>query len=651
MTMVAAIILSSVLSSLAEPQKAETAAIPSEGGFTFEATFRHDGYFEPDGRWPTGLLACYRSGYFDGWRIYLHGPDEHLLFQIGVPEGAGEATSLDGGVPVPRGTWHRLAATWLEEADGKGAMKLYLDGEFCGAKHGVGAPSVNPGETLIAGAAGYGLGAAKLEIAEIEYSASPLDGGQIAARFAADGLCRSNPAAEPDPLFVQVYTRALKMLEGTEGRAEAPAYPEERESVDGFAGDYDGDDIVQLMMFAGGSLVRRRWPADDGIYADISMEDGVFRFSDPGAPEFPAGTRLFAHGYWQYYWMDQILPVEATPDGGFRPLATHMYGFGKTGRAALMAKEGTADATSIPKRRAQLKWFSGVKGMTIRNTEFHDSLGAGIEFADSEDVTIENCAFRRLGRDGIILRNCRGVTIRDCVFEDIGQTAVFAEGCGDRDTLESGRTIIERCRFERTGRVKRCYSPGIYIRGCGNVVRNCVFRDIPSSGMRVEGNDIVVRDCLFENCVNESDDQGCVDTWGDPSFRNCVYFRNVFRGIGGKGTCNCGRAGIRFDDMISGMAVISNVFDRCCEKNFGGVQIHAGHYNAVVGNVFIGGDRMISVQNWGERRWIESVDSPETKARSRNLESSGLYLERYPELRKLRENVAMQYFEGNRHFE
>ena len=54
-----------------------------------------------------------------------------------------------------------------------------------------------------------------------------------------------------------------------------------------------------------------------------------------------------------------------------------------------------------------------------------------------------------------------------------------------------------------------------------------------------------------------------------------------------RGGTQHGAAGVRPDDMISGVAVYGNIFERCGTINFGGVQIHGGRENLVEGNLFI----------------------------------------------------------------
>ena len=122
--------------------------------------------------------------------------------------------------------------------------------------------------------------------------------------------------------------------------------------------------------------------------------------------------------------------------------------------------------------------------------------------------------------------------------------------------------------------------------------------------MRIEGNDHLVEFNQVDHVVQESDDQGGIDMWGNPSYRGVVIRFNRWQDIGG-GEIPCGQAGIRFDDAISGILVYGNLFERTSNGHFGGVQIHGGQNNIIDNNVFVGCRYGISFSSWGQKRWEE----------------------------------------------
>jgi hypothetical protein len=116
----------------------------------------------------------------------------------------------------------------------------------------------------------------------------------------------------------------------------------------------------------------------------------------------------------------------------------------------------------------------------------------------------------------------------------------------------------------------------------GNRIAHNLMHDSYSSAMRIEGNDHLVEFNEVHSVLLESDDQGGVDMWGDPTYRGNVFRYNYFHHIGnGLGT---GQAGIRLDDAICGTLVYGNLFHRCSDGHFGGVQVHGGNENDVENN-------------------------------------------------------------------
>jgi len=162
------------------------------------------------------------------------------------------------------------------------------------------------------------------------------------------------------------------------------------------------------------------------------------------------------------------------------------------------------------------------------------------------------------------------------------------------------------------------------------------FSQGPSSAMRIEGNDHLIEFNDIHDVVQESDDQGGIDMWGNPGYRGVVIRFNRWRDIGG-GDVPCGQAGIRFDDAICGMLVYGNLFERTSNGKFGGVQIHGGHLNIIDNNVFADCRYGVTFSPWGQKRWAEYLARDGIK---RQLFQDvnprlPLYTRRYPELADL----------------
>ena len=221
----------------------------------------------------------------------------------------------------------------------------------------------------------------------------------------------------------------------------------------------------------------------------------------------------------------------------------------------------------------------------------------------------------------------------------MGRGGIIASG-GNRKTLARGNHLIENCKIHELSRIDHTYTPGILLTGVGNRAAHNLLYDIPSSALRVAGNDHVVELNEIHHVVQESDDQGAVDMWGNPTYRGNVFRHNYWHHIGNQVNPHeepfCGQAGIRLDDAICGTGIYGNIFHRSSagRPGFGAVQIHGGKDNVIDGNVFVECMAAVSFTPWGEERWRQFTSGA---LDSEDIDAS-LYMERYPALKRLSED-------------
>jgi hypothetical protein len=149
--------------------------------------------------------------------------------------------------------------------------------------------------------------------------------------------------------------------------------------------------------------------------------------------------------------------------------------------------------------------------------------------------------------------------------------------------------------------------------------------------MRIEGNDHVIEFNEVHNVVRESDDQGAMELFGNPTYRGVVFRYNRFTNCGKTGTerAICGQAAIRFDDVISGMLVYGNVFVRSANAGFGAVQINSGRDNIIDNNLFVDCKQGVSGGYYpGNNFWVQAA----SKSPPLDFYVNDLYLKFYPEI-------------------
>ena len=277
------------------------------------------------------------------------------------------------------------------------------------------------------------------------------------------------------------------------------------------------------------------------------------RWSRANAPD------LEALGYWRYLWADQTLPVRVDPAAGtvsFAPdaadsgtdaetsfhLSQTSAAASKSGRLysimvcagmpfylqnALAALDAPGewhldrttgllyvrpeDAKGDPSKcRYELslaaKSLVSAKGaahIRFEGIAFRGGRHHGVEMRGVSDVKIENCDFRDFGGHGLVLDHARDSLVRGCSFRTFGHSAMTLDG-GDRKTLTPSGVTIDSCSFSDTGLAMRTYTPGIWVTGCGHrIVRNN-FHDLPSSAVRIGGNEHLFASNLVERVVMES---------------------------------------------------------------------------------------------------------------------------------------------------
>jgi hypothetical protein len=217
-----------------------------------------------------------------------------------------------------------------------------------------------------------------------------------------------------------------------------------------------------------------------------------------------------------------------------------------------------------------------------------------------------------------------------CDIHHTGRGAIVLSG-GDRVTLRRADFLVENCHMHHFGRIDRTYTPAIDAKGVGMRFAHNLMHDCPSSAMRVDGNDMAVEYNQTHNVVLESDDQGAMETYGNPTFRGVVFRYNRFEDIGNGSTMTAGQAAIRFDDVISGMLVYSNVFIRSASGHFGAININGGRDNVFDNNLFIDCKAGIT-GGWRPNHQLWEKAANHSRA---DFIQNELYLTRYPEMKRM----------------
>ena len=278
----------------------------------------------------------------------------------------------------------------------------------------------------------------------------------------------------------------------------------------------------------------------------------------------------------------------------------------------------------------------------IRFERFTWEMGChdAIHLNSATNCLFVGCTIRNLAGTGIEVNGGQRDGLLSCDIYSMGRGGVVLRG-GDRKSLAPSGHFIENCDIHDLSRIDHTYTPAVGASGVGHHIAHNRFHDILSSALNISGNEHVIEFNEVFEVVKESDDQGGVDMFGNPTFRGNIYRFNYWHHIGNWRALGeqpkCGQAGVRLDDAICGTLVYGNIFERCStgKNGFGGVQIHGGKDNIIDNNLFIDCAAAISCSPWDEKRWRDYVAPYMTNSEI----DPALYFKRYPALATLPDNV------------
>jgi parallel beta-helix repeat protein len=269
----------------------------------------------------------------------------------------------------------------------------------------------------------------------------------------------------------------------------------------------------------------------------------------------------------------------------------------------------------------------------------------GIVMKSCSNCSLIGCTVSRMAGNGVMIHGGKKNRLIGCDIHTIGRRATEVIG-GDRATLTPGSHLVENCRIHDFGRIDRTYTPAIQLEGVGHRVAYNLMYNGPSSAMRIEGNDHLIEFNEVHSMVQESDDQGAMELFRNPTYRGVVFRHNYLHDIGKTGTEAYvhGQAAIRFDDAISGMLVYGNIFCRCANGNFGAIQMNSGRDNLIDNNVFVDCKQGIS---GGWRRGNNVWSSLREGQRPAGFYQNELYLSRYPQIATMLDEPGINHLWRN----
>ncbi|MBT4818672.1 MAG: hypothetical protein HON70_23385, partial [Lentisphaerae bacterium] len=440
-----------------------------------------------------------------------------------------------------------------------------------------------------------------------------------------------------------------------------------------------------LEVFVDGDpMTLARWPNKGFVDIRKLIEPGsakekkpsVFGYLDDRHTRWTQANDLWLLGYWHFLWADATIKVgkidtEAktitTVDPynyGNRGMNNHQgiiyYAFNlleeidqpgewyldrEAGMLYMYPPKDLATATvEIGMHSGPVITFDDVSHVRLEGLVLDLGRDNGIQAANSSDCLIAGCTIKRMAATGIIINGGERFRVFGCDLHTLGRKGIQISG-GDRGTLTPAEHVVENCRIHFFGRVDRTYTQAVTLGGVGNRLSHCLLYDCPTSVISLGGNEHLIQFNDVHSAVQESDDQGGIDMWGNPTFRGNIFRFNRFRNVGKTGTEHAahGQAAIRFDDTISEQLVYGNILYRGSNGNFGAVQMNSGRDNVFDNNLFIDNRHAISGGwNPGNQHWKSTEAGKKAGAYTNDL-----YLRRYPSIAAMFDKGGQNFFWRN----
>ena len=379
----------------------------------------------------------------------------------------------------------------------------------------------------------------------------------------------------------------------------------------------------------------------------------------------------WAGGYWFFDWTDSYKPITRidaaarvmeVPGKRFRH-GLRFYGLNllceidapgewyldrDSGILYWYAPEGTDPATagttlSMLGAKYMLT-LEDCENVTLRGLSFCESRGGALRVGGGRDVSVLDCRMENLGAAALLVDGGERCRIDGCVLRHLEASGITMRG-GDRARFVRADHVCANTLVEDYERFHRTYNGAFTADGCGITIHHCVLREGPSSALSLAGNDLVAEFNRIERVARESDDQGGFDLYLNPSMRGIIMRWNHWRDI--RGGTRYGVAGIRLDDLISGVEIRGNLFERCGSIEFGGVQIHGGCDNLIEENVFYDCPYAVSFTPYGDSLWQATWDGIRERICREVDMTSEAFLIRYPEARGWGERIDVNVVRSN----
>ena len=207
---------------------------------------------------------------------------------------------------------------------------------------------------------------------------------------------------------------------------------------------------------------------------------------------------------------------------------------------------------------------------------------------NTDCIKFDNCRIENAASCGLTVEGTNTL-IENSVINNCGEEGMTIRG-GNSNTLTYANNIVRNCQIMNTNRDSGSYAVAVNLYGCGGLIENNIFTNLPNCAVRTFGAGHTIRNNEIYNVVRDAGDAGAIYAGRSMIWAGNLIENNYIHDVSPLGEEMRYAANAYFlDDMMSGTTFRNNiVYMNNPNSNVAAVKVGGGSYNEVTGNTLIG---------------------------------------------------------------